>query len=319
MSGQIVLCDLGRSDDQAVIIDKRRDHSKYVVKVAAWEDVDGAWLATAGWDAKVLLYRLLTSERGAYDSIGPPVALISLPTNPEALLFASPPDTSVPVLVVTRRDSTSLYYYGLPSVQEASMRLSAPSKLELLGSQNLAPHSNAWVAFTPSSLMLCPMDSSLLAVATSTLPHMKLIIVRLLFPFGLSCSTNNVTPLTQAAQTRNSLAIQDREDAAIIVHVSTFAPQTPYSTPQVFWRPDGSGVWVNGDDGILRGVETKTGKIVANLKGGHDPGSKIRSIWAGWVGEEKREEWVVSGGFDRRLVVWKAANENNRTTSRDIV
>ena len=291
-----------------MMLDERRDHGKYVVKVVAWEDLDGAWLATAGWDSKVLLYRLQISMNGGYSSIGAPVASISLPTNPETLLFALPPDATTPILVVTRRDSTSLYYYKLPSAEEASMRPSTPAKLELLGSQNLAPHSNAWVAFTPSSIMLCPTDSSLLAVATSALPHMKLMIVRLLFPSPHSASTNYVAPLTQAAQTRNNLAIQDREDAAILVHASTFSPQTPYSTPQVCWRPDGSGVWVNGDDGVLRGIETKTGKIIVTLKGGHDPGSKIRSIWAGWVrAEEKQEEWVVSGGFDRRLIVWKVA------------
>ena len=65
-------------------------------------------------------------------------------------------------------------------------------------------------------------------------------------------------------------------------------------------------MWVNGDDGVVRGVEARTGKVVALLKGGHEGGSKVRSVWAGWVGVgEGREEWVVSGGFDRRLVVWK--------------
>ena len=88
------------------------------------------------------------------------------------------------------------------------------------------------------------------------------------------------------------------------------APQTPYSTPQVCWRPDGSGVWVNGEDGALRGLEAKTGKVVTTLTNGHEAGSKIRSVWAGLVkynGEE--EEWVVSGGFDKRLIVWRPGKE----------
>ena len=85
------------------------------------------------------------------------------------------------------------------------------------------------------------------------------------------------------------------------------APQTPYSTPQVVWRPDGSGLWVNGDDGVLRGLEAKTGKVVATLEGGHEAGSKIRSIWCGMV---EGQEWLVSGGFDRRLVVWKPGEKD---------
>jgi hypothetical protein len=53
--------------------------------------------------------------------------------------------------------------------------------------------------------------------------------------------------------------------------------------------------------------------VVATLKGGHEPGSKIRNIWCGMVMnifKGKQEEWVISGGFDRRLVIWKPAVED---------
>ena len=307
MSGQVLLYD----HSQGKLVEERRDHQKYVVKVVAQEDPGGTWVATAGWDAKVLVYRLEMNDDFNYERMGSPVASLSLLTNPETLLFASHPDENVPVLIVTRRDSTLLHYYRLPS-QEITNEL--PEELKLLGTQNLAPHSNAWVAFSPSSIALCPTDSTLLAVATSAVPHMKLMIVRLLFPPLDSTSSEVAGPSTQAAQTRMRLAAQDREDTAILVHSSTLAPQTPYSTPQVAWRPDGSGVWVNGDDGALRGIEAKTGKIIATLKGGHEPGSKIRSIWAGHVGEPgKCKEWLVSGGFDRKLVVWRVDSGSNTT------
>lgn len=292
------------------VLEERRDHGKYVVRVSAWEDECGAWVGTAGWDGKVVVYWMERGGGEGYEGLGSPVASVILPTNPETILLVSDPDTGTLYLIVTRRDSTSLYYYTLPSLPADTSTSPGHLDLQLAGSQNLAPHSNAWIAFSPSSIALSPTDPTLLAVATSAVPHMKLIIVRLLFPPLASSSA--VEPATQAAQTRMGIARQDREDTAILVHCSTLAPQTPYSTPQVYWRPDGSGVWVNGDDGVLRGIEAKTGKIVASLKGGHDPGSKIRSIWAGWVGDEgDREEWVVSGGFDRRLIVWKVAEDSN--------
>lgn len=300
MSGQVVLYD--HKEDK--ILDERRDHKKYVVKVAVWEDSLATWVATAGWDAKVFLYRITRIDTMV---LGPPVGAITLPTDPETITFIKHPDLEHPFLLVTRRDSTSLHHYRLPIADESSPPDSDITELKLLGSQNLAPHSNAWIAFWPSSVAVCPTDPTLLAVATSAVPHMKLIIVRLLVP---SSSASGVNPTTQAAQTRANLAIQDREDSAILVHVSTMAPQTPYSTPQVVWRPDGSGVFVNGDDGVLRGLEAKTGKIRATLKNGHELGSKIRSIWCGTVVvDEGEEEWVVSGGFDRRLVVWKPNEE----------
>ena len=302
MSGQVVLFD----HDSELALEERRDHKKYVVKVTTWIGEDIVWCATAGWDGKVFLYKTTNAEEA---TLGAPISSITLQTNPETVLFLQHPDSDQPILLVTRRDSTSLYYYALPS--SINPTLSPPtSELRLVGTQNLAPHSNAWIAFSPSSVVVCPTDPNLLAVATSAVPHMKLIIVRILWPSIAESDHTSAEPATQAAQMRANLAVQDREDAAVLIHVSTFAPQTPYSTPQVVWRPDGSGVWVTGDDGLLRGLDAKTGKRVATLRDGHEAGSKIRSIWCGWVDVEggQREEWVVSGGFDRRLIIWRPDN-----------
>ena len=320
MSGQIMLYDLrsGR------LLDERRDHQKYVVKVAHSVDEEGAWIATAAWDAKVLLYRISKlGSNGVEPLIGNPVAVIELPTNPEAILFIQHPELKNPVLLLSRRDSTFIYYYAISDGTVAETSTSTDQALTLLGRQNLAPHSNAWIAFTPSAFALSPVDSSLLAVATSAMPHMKLIIVRLLLPppilttHSTSCDETSSIPIavstdiTQASQARAALALSDREAAAILIHVTTLAPQTPYSTPGLAWRPNGSGLWVNGDDGVIRGVETSTGKIVASLKHSHEAGTKIRCLWSGWVQTAGRsEEWVVSGGFDRRLVVWRVQDSS---------
>ena len=300
MSGQVVLYD----HKEEKVLDERRDHKKYVVQVAAWQNGDGHWIATAGWDKKIYLYRLESREPLSSGSLGAPVASLTLLTNPETATFIETPHTGEPILLITRRDSTSLHYYALPT---SSRPRSGSGELILLGLQNLAPHSNAWIAFSLCCVSICPTDPTLLAVATSSVPHMKLIIVRLLTATLVAPSLGSDELPTHADQTHKTLGIQDREDVAIQLSVSTFAPQTSYSTPQVCWRPDGSGVWVNGDDGALRGLEAKTGKIISTLKGGHEEGSKIRSVWAGMVSSGvEEEEWVVSGGFDKRLVVWKS-------------
>lgn len=331
MSGQLLLI---QHDE---VLDRRRDHTKYVVKVVAYEDENHVWIATAGWDAKVLIYRMTISSSSSPSSssssmtIGEPVGTINLVTNPESLLIVRNPESMQLMLLVTRRDSTFVYYHSL----RASLGSVSTTGVEEVGKQNLAPHSNAWIAFSPSCLALSPHDPGLVAVALSTLPHMKVMIVRLLFPStddittirtGSSQAANTTTTTTVAdnvnagddgpasethiTQALAALALQNREDAAIVVQANTFAPQTAYSTPQVVWRPDGSGLWVNGDDGVIRGIEAKTGKVITTLMDGHEGGSKVRSIWAGWVdGQESsnKEEWVVSGGFDKRLVVWRAS------------
>ncbi|KAF2205868.1 hypothetical protein GQ43DRAFT_445699 [Delitschia confertaspora ATCC 74209] len=314
MSGRLVLYDLCRDE----LLDERRDQSKFIVKVTSWTDHDTTYIATAGWDSKVILY-CMKLNNGQEPRIGDPVASLTLQTIPETVIFVQPVDTTPAVLLVTRRDSTSLYYYTLPNPGVDN------PELKLLGTQNLAPHSNAWVAFTPSAVQICPIDPTIAAIATSSVPHMKLIIVRLLIPpNAANASDNNVHDLgqvsgaalqhtTQASQARAELVKQDREEAAILVQCSTLSSQTQYSTPALAWRPNGSGVWVNGDDGIVRGIEANTGKIVVRLEA-HEPGSKVRCLWAGVVHPDyqddqpntQEEEWVVSGGFDQRLVVGKA-------------
>lgn len=134
--------------------------------------------------------------------------------------------------------------------------------------------------------------------------------------------------MTASQEARAETALRDREAAAVQVHASTFAPQTSYSTPALAWRPDGSGVWVNGDDGSVRGIEASSGKVVVTLgrvvgavqaKPSHDPGCKVRCLAAGLVDVEsgrdvestatktggRKEEWLATGGFDRKLIVWR--------------
>lgn len=316
MSGRVLLTHLATGR----VVSERTDHTKYVVKLASWQDATGVWVATAAWDAKIFLYHMplpsMTTEAASSTlALGDPIGTLTLGTNPESIIFVPHPELPTPVLLVGRRDSTFLYYYGMPTTSQPG-DTSPPPLLPLLGQQNLAPHSNAWISFSPSAFALSPLDPSVLAVATSATPHMKLIIARLLLPppplaNGMPAVPDQPTYTTQTGQARASLALQDREAAAIMVHCSTMAPQTAYSTPGLAWRPDGSGVWVNGDDGVIRGVEAATGKIVAHLKGGHEAGAKIRCLWAGRLRDsdgKKNQELLISGGFDRRLIVWSSAD-----------
>ncbi|PGH16053.1 hypothetical protein AJ79_02033 [Helicocarpus griseus UAMH5409] len=329
------------------LLDVRSDHTKYAVSVVTWQEeppeVQKTWLATAGWDSKILIYYITPPDVGGQLAIGEPVAYIKTETVPECIQFIRNRETGDLDLIVSRRDSTNLYYYLVESPinriekeNNKHIRLVKMQECPLLGKQNLAPHSNAWVAFSPAWFAQSPRDPNLLAVATSSQPHMRLIIVKMLIPTQPSQSQTQQQAQPSAAPMSSSqsrvpvgrpaargevpralqhgfaeLALQNREDAAILVQVNTMAPQTPYSIPQVAWRPDGSGVWVNGDDGLIRGFETRTGKLITTLRNGHEAGSKVRSIWAGAVpvlegrGEDGVEEWVLSGGFDKKLIVWK--------------
>lgn len=312
MSGKLIIHDHLTGD----LLAERRDHSKWAVHVASWMSsrAHPLLVSTAGWDQKVHIYSLRAEDlqTGSTTSLPPPVHTITLPSNPESMTFVTNPDTKKLYLVLSRRDSSFLHYHRVDFEDASSL---GAISVTPAGRQNLAPHSNAWVAFTPSALALHPSDPTLLAIATSHLPHLKVMIARLLFPDTPSTQgfAEAAPPQTVSAVARAELALQDREDAAITLQVSTQAPQTPYSTPQIAWRPDGSGLWVNGDDGVVRGVEAKSGKVVALLRG-HEAGSKVRTLWAGHVGKgENKKEVLVTGGFDRKCFVWEAATERVST------
>lgn len=320
MSGKLILFDTSANK----VLSERKDHSKYLVKIAHWMNGNCGIIATAGWDSKIFLYRLDLADMGV-PTLGEPFATTTLQSIPETVTFISAPGESLPVLLLARRDSTFLYYYTVPSPSSTN------STMTLLGKQNLAPHSNAWVAFSPSDVQLCPTDSSIVAVATSSTPHMKLLLVRLLVPPRPSANVSGhrseqapntqtsaildtygtTAHVTQASQARAELLIQDREEAAILININTMSPQTNYSTPKLAWRPDGSGIFVSSDDGIIRGFEAGTGKLIASLDA-HDPGSKVRCLSAGYLKEasvndlDKKpgREFLISGGFDRKLILW---------------
>ncbi|KAL7779351.1 hypothetical protein CFE70_008854 [Pyrenophora teres f. teres 0-1] len=169
MSGKLTLFDTANNR----ILEERKDHSKYLVKLSTWSSNGSSIIvASAGWDAKVILYQIDVSAEKP--QLGDPIATLALPSIPESTVFVTLPGDGTPALVVARRDSTFLHYYAVPNPE-------APA-FTLIGKQNLAPHSNAWIAFTPSDIQICPTDPHLVAIATSSTPHMKLLIVKLLLP-----------------------------------------------------------------------------------------------------------------------------------------
>jgi hypothetical protein len=132
MSGKVVVYDSQKDE----LVAQRKDHAKYVVHVASYESGDHVWLATAGWDQKVLLYKCcITDETITFDDA---IGTIQLPSNPEALLFRRQPDSNMLYLLVTRRDSTFIYYYEIAEDMLISS-VSKPVIMSISGKQNLAP------------------------------------------------------------------------------------------------------------------------------------------------------------------------------------
>ncbi len=138
---------------------------------------------------------------------------------------------------------------------------------------NMNENNDLWVSYTAVDIAVQPVPPHHVGIATSSTPFGRWIAF-------------------------------EQDNDRIVINAWTGAPQSDLGVPSRFaWRADGSGFYVNSDDGIIRGIETKTGKVVAKLGEygtGHE--SAVRSIWAGIV---DGEEIVVSGSFDRTVRIWR--------------
>lgn len=116
----------------------------------------------------------------------------------------------------------------------------------------------------------CPMyiavdpENKRIAVGTDHIPYMRIILI-------------------------------DAISLKVIDNFTSFTPQNQYSAPQISWSSDGTGIWTISDDGVIRGVDTATGKVVSELKGHED---RIRSLHV------KKDGSIVSGGADKKVILW---------------
>lgn len=102
--------------------------------------------------------------------------------------------------------------------------------------------------FSPHSVKIYPGDSvPLVAVGTSHEPYMRLVLVSLR-EFG-----------------KDGDSVRRNQ---IITNINTMSPQDKYSQALISWRSDGSGIWVFGEDGVVRGIDLLKEAVAVELKKG---------------------------------------------------
>lgn len=172
--------------------------------------------------------------------------------------------------------------------------LSIISRTNLLDSVN----TSSFVTFTPMSLDICPDGSNRFAVATSHSPYMRVIVGKIgleepegnnpalsgtsahgipsAFADPSSSQSSDASSLGKESSTKenvgkaSSTGVDEKKEpyGTMVLHnILAHAQQDQYSMPKVKWSQSGTGVWVSGDDGLVRGLEVETGKLVVELGG----------------------------------------------------
>ncbi|KAF3910021.1 hypothetical protein AA313_de0206437 [Arthrobotrys entomopaga] len=305
--------DITISDVKGNVLHSWEGHGKYIVKLAISEPLQGSpegeevrYIAAASYDKSLSVHRLRiprplsptsaeeedeTEEKR--DRLKIPslelLQMLKFPDIVEDVIFSKDysdsPNFTKTLLVATIRDSAYLHIYtssNTVSAPSSSSSSTSDPPFTFLSKTPLNATSTTWLTYTPTSLSPHPHHSHLLALITSSLPVPKIIIYNL-----------------------QTFTVE--KEFAVSINLSA------YSAGIVTWRGDAnaSGVWVNGDDGVVKGVEVKSGKVMVELKG-HD-GRKVRCLAAGVVNkhgnggedEGEGEEVMISGGFDGGLKVWR--------------
>lgn len=138
--------------------------------------------------------------------------------------------------------------------------------------------------FSPRCVRIFNNDNvPLIAVGTSHEPYMRVIVVPL-------TKTDNKDIENQPVEIKRN---------QILKNLNTMSPQDKYSTALIEWRKDGSGVWVVGEDGNLRGFDLEKEDEIVSVQA-HD--GRIKSFAIGEDDEGK--EMLVSCGTDRSVKYW---------------
>ncbi|KAI5961515.1 hypothetical protein CANMA_003797 [Candida margitis] len=133
-------------------------------------------------------------------------------------------------------------------------------------------------------------DIPLIAVATSHEPYMRVIIVSLI--------DFDSPPSSSIARNQ------------IIKNLNTLSPQDKFSQPLISWKLDTnqekqSGIWVMGEDGIIRGLDIVDDGVVVELSQVDGKGHKTKiKDFTSFINENGNEVLITSG-IDRQTFEWR--------------
>lgn len=231
-------------------------HPRLVTDIQVVEKDGSEYLVSLGWDFTVRLFQLGSTE---LTEVGQPYKLANQGSCFHACVYKGR------IVVLVGKNEITLMDV-LSSDGHTGLELSYRIAL------NDAEFSAA--GFTPMCIRtFCgPGEVPLVAVGTSHEPYMRVVMVTL-----------------QEFGTAEGVA-----RGQIIANVNTMSPQDKFSLAHLEWRYDGSGLWVVGEDGAVRGFDLTKREVVLTLQA-HEGRIKAASV---------ARDVLLTCGTDRKVVKW---------------
>ncbi|KAI9320222.1 WD40-repeat-containing domain protein [Dichotomocladium elegans] len=116
-------------------------------------------------------------------------------------------------------------------------------------------------------------------------------------PVWLSVSPDGRHVLCSTDQSTGRLILFKKFESTQVCNYYDSPSDNQFATRRHAWHPSGHYFYVSGaDDHSIRVIETKTGKVVGTLSGGHT--AMIRTI------SVDEQVGLVSGGYDHTMCIW---------------
>ncbi|GEQ69615.1 hypothetical protein JCM33374_g3288 [Metschnikowia sp. JCM 33374] len=264
MNGQVSVGKISENLAKFDVLSHTQIHPRLVtdIKVISWRG--NLHLVSLGWDFLVKVFVLNTSDNYTLTPVGDPYKLANQGSCIDTVVYKD----KLYVLVCKRE----LTLMDVLCMEGDHPNLYLDCRMAL----NDAEFSAS--GFTPQCVKIFTQEDGavpLVAIGTSHEPHMRVIVV----------SMNGVGQKDGQAVLRHQ----------ILCNLNTSSPQDKFSDAEISWRYDGSGIWVIGDDGAIRGLDLVSGSVDVHLEG-HDGRIKCVSFY---------EDRVVSCGTDRKVLAWE--------------
>ncbi|KAH3667051.1 hypothetical protein WICMUC_005398 [Wickerhamomyces mucosus] len=257
-------------------ITSKQLHKRVITDFRIFQRDGRLFLVSIGWDNFLRIHELMNDQIIS-------ISEFKLLSNATSLALGF--HGQHPIILVTRLDSSQISYFTLYSnLLLEIVRVS-------LNDAEFSTHG-----FTPMALCLSSSDfkeNPKIAVGTSHTPYMRVIVTK-----APKLEELLGAIATQTFSSEQSLTLPTLR-GHILGNYHTTSPQDKFSSASIQWRLDNSGVWIAGDDGIIRGLEFQSGEIIRELKGGHD--KRIKCLMKG---EVEGKETLVSAGIDKIIVCW---------------
>lgn len=260
MNGKLHLCEYNYGDTFEIkSIDELQAHSRIIVDTKSVTFNDSTYVFTLGWDFTLKAFTV-------QDKLTP-VTEYRLPT--QGTSFDVTVFADKITLVVGLNETTLLSVFHL-----------IDNVLVLLNKISLNDAQFTLSTFSPRciSIQSLSLGVPLIAVATSHEPYMRLIIV----------------PLKDSTA-QDSVPIKRNQ---ILKNLSTLSPQDKYSQPIIRWKLSSNlkhnGIWVVGEDGIIRGIDLIQERVIRNYQK-HD--GRIKSF-------TMADDRLITCGTDKLVYQW---------------